>query len=960
MAAAARIDKAAPETPVGRILVEALCLTLVTYVLTTGVLSLPRDVGRVSPVWPVDAVALVLLLRRPGRGWAAYGAAFLAGVLAATLGQGTPVYRAVTLSLANASELLVCAGIVRWRCGPVLNLSRPRDLGVFALAACAVAPAVSATVAGLGLDWQATDSFLANFGIWTAAHALGLAILTPALLAAGDTARELKARPVTVVAMAAWLGLCLVTIAVFAQPHYPVLFLILPALLYLTVKGERLGAMAGVMTVAIIALAFIYASPAPLATLGNRLDQQVLVLQLFLIVCMGIAVPVAALHTRWRLTRQSLSLALEDSREQARRSAMAEDVASIGHWRLDVASGAVTWSEGVARLFGLPANQTMALDTLNRMVHPGDQQASRHRIEQARAGKEVPDLVTRIVRSDGEVRHILGRMLLERNADGAVTMLVGTMLDITALKRAEMTITESESRYRRLAENATDLIATYRLDGTFTYLSPAIFPLLGYRPDEMIGRSTADLVHPADFPRVMQEFRDYVRQGPSAAPPRVQYRALAKDGRLVWLEGHPRAIYDADGGILELQDVVRDVTVREEIKAELVAARREAEAAVKVKAEFLANMSHELRTPLTSILGFTRLAADQPDLVGEARTYVARVADAGSALLATVNDVLDFSKVEAGEATIRPEPFRPARLARSTLDLLLPQASVKGLALVFEGDLDDDDAVLTDPDRLRQILLNLLGNAVKFTAAGSVTLRVRLAEDSLNIEVIDTGEGIAAEASALLFRRFSQVGGSAAAAQIGTGLGLAICKGLVEAMGGTIGVESQPGQGSRFWFRIPAPATALADPPAATASGLGAEVAAGARVLVVDDHPANRQLARLLLEGVGAAVTEAIDGPAAVALAMAAPFDVILMDMRMPGMSGETAAQAIQAGGANVATPILVFSANAGAADEARFRRAGFEGVVAKPFDAESLIGAVVRALTPAPVSRRQTETDVA
>ena len=377
-------------------------------------------------------------------------------------------------------------------------------------------------------------------------------------------------------------------------------------------------------------------------------------------------------------------------------------------------------------------------------------------------------------------------------------------------------------------------------------------------------------------------------------------------------------------------------------------AEAEAEAAAAVKAEFLANMSHELRTPLTSIIGFTDLAAKQADLSDLSRTYVERVADASRALLCTVNDILDFSKLEAGQVSFQPRPVSLAKLCRATLELFTPQAGAKDISLLMDREAVDDDLVIAvDPDRLRQILLNLVGNAVKFTPAGSVTLRTRYAQatQTLEVDVIDTGEGVTLEKQNLLFKRFSQVDGSLTRAQGGTGLGLAICKGLVEAMGGEIGVDSRPGGGSRFWFRIAAPLASLSDNRQGP-SAIEQPMLAGVRVLVADDHPTNRELARLFLAGFGAVVFEAADGEEAVQLAADADFDVILLDVRMPKLDGPGAFKRIRSvAGPNDATPVLAFTADADTAMSARLEAMGFRGVVAKPIDPASLIAAVAGAV---------------
>jgi PAS domain S-box-containing protein len=425
-------------------------------------------------------------------------------------------------------------------------------------------------------------------------------------------------------------------------------------------------------------------------------------------------------------------------------------------------------------------------------------------------------------------------------------------------------------------------------------------------------------------------------------------RIVRPDGQMRYVEGHGVCERDADGVVTAVFGALVDVTAHKTLESELRQAQIDAEAAATAKGEFLANMSHELRTPLTSIIGFTGLAMEQADLGGLGRVFVERVGDASRALLCTVNDILDFSKLEAGQVNIERQPASLSKLSRATLDLFTPQAGAKDIDLTLTGDVEAGDLVLlVDPDRIRQVMLNLVGNAVKFTDVGGVTLNVRhdAARGQLAVEVTDTGAGIPAEKLGLLFQRFSQVNGSTTRSVGGAGLGLAICKGLVEAMGGQIGVDSREGHGSRFWFTVPATAAAMTQ--TASDGAIAMPGFTGARVLVVDDHPANRELAKLFLTGVGAEIAEAEDGEQAVRMAAEWPFDVILMDLRMPKLNGRAALARIRAeDGPNDATPILAFTANADGEMTQQLMLLGFQDVVSKPIEPSALIGAVARALS--------------
>jgi len=450
-------------------------------------------------------------------------------------------------------------------------------------------------------------------------------------------------------------------------------------------------------------------------------------------------------------------------------------------------------------------------------------------------------------------------------------------------------------------------------------------------------------VHPDDRALV----RDLVEQSRplGEAGPFIDFRLTrADDGRERRLQALTAVELDANGQRTAIMGVVRDVTEQYEREAELREARRVAEAAARTKAAFLANMTHELRTPLTAVLGFSRLIARSEELGAENRVLIGRIMNAGEALLHTINDILDFSKLEDGHVEIRPRAVPIVACVRDTLELLAPLIDEKRLALELRIDPTTPERVMVDPDRVRQLLLNLVGNAAKFTATGAITVVLAPSPDggSLVFSVTDTGPGISPEGARQLFVRFSQVEGGGDGG--GAGLGLAICKGLVDAMGGQIGVESVPGDGSRFWFSLPLMLAGEDAPTDADADDYAARVD-GRSVLIADDNAANRILLRTILQAFNIEVSEARDGGEAADLAENRAFDLILMDLRMPGLDGEGAARRIRDSAAKSrigrSTPILAFSAER----DPILDPALFKGAVPKPIEPQTLLAAMALAM---------------
>jgi signal transduction histidine kinase/AmiR/NasT family two-component response regulator len=370
----------------------------------------------------------------------------------------------------------------------------------------------------------------------------------------------------------------------------------------------------------------------------------------------------------------------------------------------------------------------------------------------------------------------------------------------------------------------------------------------------------------------------------------------------------------------------------------------QAEAAAEAKSEFLANMSHEIRTPLTGIIGFSDLLNRMPDLPPTAATYVGRISSSGQALLAVVNDILDFSKLEAGHVELDPRPFEVGPFFEETLAMVATQAAAKGLVTRLEIDGDTPPLLNADSTRLRQVILNLLGNAIKFTAQGSVGITVAhdAARARLCVAVSDTGCGVPEDKLGRLFHRFSQADSSVTRNHGGTGLGLSICKALVELMGGRISVASVVGAGSKFEFWVVAPQVEFPEIEQVAAAVRSDHAARSSRILVVDDLDLNRELVRAILEATGHSVEEAAGGAEAVNATRQRPFDLILMDLQMPGMDGFTAARTIRGDASpNSRTPIVALSADVLPEHAAAGAAAGMNGHIGKPINIAELLSVV-------------------
>ena len=476
------------------------------------------------------------------------------------------------------------------------------------------------------------------------------------------------------------------------------------------------------------------------------------------------------------------------------------------------------------------------------------------------------------------------------------------------------------------------------------YANPAFYRITGYSEEEVIGRNCRFLQGPGTNPRHIKALREAIENGKAINVEIVNHR---KDGSRFVNELHLSPIFGDDGEVRYFFGIQHDVSAREQFARDAERARRAAERANAEKSDFLAFMSHEIRTPMNGVMGTISLLLDTT-LDAEQHAYAETARRCGELLLATVNEMLDLSRIEAGHLAIEEEAFDLAAPVAEVLDLLAPAVAEKGIRLSASIDPLLPARVIGDARRLRQVLLNLADNAVKFTAVGGVGIRVERAEaqGQVRFVVADTGIGMPPEVQARLFGRFAQAGPETARRYGGSGLGLMICKRLVGLMSGRIVLASSPGKGSTFSFEIPLRPIAESGRPPSTLLPKPAIIkpppGARGRILIAEDGEANQLVAAAILRKAGYAVDLARDGEEALGAARTAAYDLVLMDVRMPRMDGLAATAAIRGlEGPAGRVPIIAMTAAVMPNEVARCLEAGMDGHVAKPMDLTALLAAV-------------------
>ncbi len=535
-----------------------------------------------------------------------------------------------------------------------------------------------------------------------------------------------------------------------------------------------------------------------------------------------------------------------------------------------------------------------------------------------------------------------------------------------ALDRAalEAKLCESEERFRIVADFTYDWEYWVAPDGRLVYVSPSCQRITGYRAEEFIddpGLLVA-IAHPDNKQSLAEHSRVEIERKEAQSH---TFRITTRDGQQRWIEHKCQPVYGSDGRYRGRRASNRDVTERKQAEVELAKAKLAAETANRSKSEFLANMSHEIRTPMTVILGYTGLLKNGKVPPDEQATALLTIKRSGEALLQLINDILDLSKIESGKMVTERTECSPWQIVEDVVSLMQVTAEDKGLDLMAKRTFPLPDTIHTDPARLRQILVNLISNAIKFTKDGSVRITVRCTRQKdaaarMRFVVTDTGIGMTAQETTRLFEPFTQANASTTRHFGGTGLGLAISKRLANLLGGDIKVESQPGKGSTFTLTIdPGSLEGIAmlqsspdvqaesDRPTQTSE----EIALSGRVLLAEDEQDIQRLVCLILKNVGLRVDVAENGRIAYDKALASesqgePYDLILMDIQMPQLDGYEATRQLRRNGWT--KPIIALTAQAMAGDGEKCLEAGCDDYIPKPMTDEELFSTIARHLNKA------------
>ncbi|MEM7734565.1 MAG: ATP-binding protein [Deinococcota bacterium] len=630
-----------------------------------------------------------------------------------------------------------------------------------------------------------------------------------------------------------------------------------------------------------------------------------------------------------------------------------ERIAQIGGWVLDLATGDLTWSDEVYRLHDLPVGSTLNIDEGLSYYPEGARERLEAAIDQAVTNIEPYDLELPFISAAGTAKWVraIGRPVLDQRV-GKVVRLWGVVQDITKEKRTRLGFAEQRAFLESIIDAVPSQLMIVDRDSNYLLVNRAKAAAAGTTPEQMVGRNSREF-----FPTNL--VNTWNQDNPKIFDDGISLTNDYEDQRGRHISSLRFPVRNAQGNIIGKGALGLDITARKRAEEALKQDKEQAESANRVKSMFIANVSHELRTPLTSVLGFAELLKEANDIPEHRRKQINTLYDSGHYLLTLINDVLELSKFEAGQVDLNPDTVDLRMLLIGLYEMFEVQASSKGINLSF--DLQDAPKhVFCDANKLRQILINLLGNAVKFTQDGSVSLQVQHLGDNLHYAIQDTGPGIASHDLPQLFEPFVQL--KKGKKHGGSGLGLSITKRFVDAMGGTIEVSSREGHGSTFRLILPyqAPQQAVKDSTLETSPNSIDMVGQGAghHILVADDVEATYMLINAMLRPLGFHISHAKNGREALEIALSERPKLVLMDIAMPEMNGLEATQAIRKALGNSIT-IIALTASVFEEGRQQVLEAGCDEFLHKPFSRDTLLQTVVKYFRHDHVTPSDAPTDV-
>ncbi len=648
----------------------------------------------------------------------------------------------------------------------------------------------------------------------------------------------------------------------------------------------------------------------------------------------------------------------EELRERVVRYQRIFKGSQCGFWEWNLKSNKLYWEGEFWEQLGYDREARAVVDTgqdLFAFVHPEDVDSIQKAIECHLVNREPYNVTYRIRRSDGSYCWTQARGLSFHTDDEAVAFLSGVNFDISQLKAVEEKLRESEARLERIIRASNDGIWEWSREDKAMDFSDRCWRMLGYEQNDAVltqGRNRLqvwyELMHPEDLPRFKALLADHITRN---RPFDIEYRMKAVDGRYRWIKGRGTAALNEAGEVVSMAGSNMDITLLKEAEERVMLAKESAERANRAKSEFLSSMSHELRTPLNAIMGFAQLFDYDSNLNAEQNENIREIRKAGTHLLQLINDVLDLAKIESGKLSLSLEPVLPSRVVRECVQLVQSLAETRAVKVSVDYRKWSNTYIHADSVRLKQVLLNLMSNAIKYNRMGG-SLEVVFYmpdEEHMRIGVRDTGVGIPKSKHKEMYQPFNRLGAEGGKIE-GSGVGLVITRRLMEMMGGTIDFESREGQGTTFWLTFKKSDQQDAVAPQHTHTPIArAELTISKphKVLYIEDNPSNIRVIRQFCSRFEMLHLEVAE-EAFLGLYKARTFnpDVIILDINLPGMDGFEVLEVLKTDPATESIPVVALSANAMSFDIERGRKAGFFEYLTKPIDINALIQTLNRLMS--------------